>query len=118
MDPTRFLLICCAALALSGVVGCSAVQPPIKIPRISIPLGMRAVSLRARVNVAVEPGSHVDVLVSGHGAEAPSTILLQDIELAWFEPQPSIVTLLTSPKDAENLAIAADRGGIEVVPHH
>jgi Flp pilus assembly protein CpaB len=79
---------------------------------------MRAVSLRAKVNVAVEPGTHVDVLVSGNGAEAQRTIFLQDIELASFKPQPGIVTLLTSPKDAKKLAIAADRGGIEVVPHH
>jgi Flp pilus assembly protein CpaB len=118
MNPTRFLRVCCAALAFSGVLGCSAVQPPIRIPRISIPPGMRAVSLRAKVNVAVEPGTHVDVLVSGHGADAQSTILLQDIELASFEPQPGIVTLLTSPTDAKKLAIAADRGGVEVVPHH
>jgi Flp pilus assembly protein CpaB len=116
MNPTRFLLVCCAALAFSGVLGCSAVQPPIKVPRISIPPGMRAVSLRAKVNAAVEPGTHVDVLVSGHGAEAQSTILLQDIELASSEL--GFVTLLTSPKDAKKLAIAADRGGIEVVPHH
>jgi Flp pilus assembly protein CpaB len=79
---------------------------------------MRAVSLRAKVNVAVEPGSHVDVLVCGHGAEAQSSILLQDIELASFVPRPGIVTLLASPKDAERLVIAADRGGIEVVLHH
>ena len=79
---------------------------------------MRAVSLRAKVNAAVEPGTHVDVLVSGQGTEAQHTILLQDIELASFEPQPGVVTLLTSPKDAKKLAIAADRGGIEVVLHH
>jgi hypothetical protein len=46
------------------------------------------VSLRAKVNVAVEPGSHVDVLVGDHGAEAQNTILLQDIELASFVPWP------------------------------
>jgi hypothetical protein len=38
--------------------------------------------------VAVEPGSHVDVLVGDHGAEAQNTILLQDIELASFVPWP------------------------------
>ena len=115
----RLLVVCGVALAFSGVLGCSAVQPPIKVPRtrISIPPGMRAVSIRAKVNVAAEPGTHVDVLVSSDGAGAQSTILLQDIELASFEPQPGIVTLLTSPKDAKKLAIAADRGGIEVVPH-
>jgi hypothetical protein len=60
----------------------------------------------------------VDVLLGGPGAGAQSTILLQDIELASFVPQFGIVTLLTSPKDAERLVIAADRGGIDVVPHH
>jgi hypothetical protein len=60
----------------------------------------------------------VDVLVGGHGAVAQSTILLQDIELASFEPQPGIVTLLTSPEDAKKLVTAADRGGIDVVLHH
>ena len=118
MNPPRFLLVCCAALALSRILACSVGQPPTKIPIISIPAGKRAVSLRAKVNVAVEPGSHVDVLVGDHGAEAQNTILLQDIELASFVPQFGIVTLLTSPKDAERLVIAADRGGIDVVPHH
>jgi Flp pilus assembly protein CpaB len=118
MNPPRLLLICCAALALSRVLACSVGQPPTKIPIISIPPGKRAVSLRAKVDVAVQPGSQVDVLVGGHGAVAQSTILLQDIELASFEPQPGIVTLLTSPEDAKKLVTAADRGGIDVVLHH
>ena len=37
MNPKRFLLVCSVALAFSGVLGCSAVQPPIKVLRISIP---------------------------------------------------------------------------------
>ena len=67
--------------------------------------------------MTVEPGSHGDVLLGGHGAEAQSSILSQDIELASFVPQPGIVTLLASP-DAKRLAIAADRGGVQVVLHH
>ena len=57
---------------------------------------------------------HVDVLVNGD-RQVQSTDLLQDIELA--ASNNGIVTLLTSPKDAEKLIIACETGGIELVPH-
>ncbi len=75
---------------------------------------MRAVSLHAKVAPSMHAGSHVDVLVTVDG-QARSTVLLQDIELA--ASNQGIVMLLTSPKDAERLAIASEKGRIELVPH-
>jgi hypothetical protein len=57
----------------------------------------------------------MDVLVTGR-KEIQSTTLLHDIELAASER--GVVTLLTSPKDAEKLAIACEKGKIKLVPHH
>jgi hypothetical protein len=114
MDAKRLLRLCCVALAFSGVLGCSAVQPPMQTRQVSIPRGMRAVSLRAKVASSTQAGSHVDVLVTGY-SQAQSTVLLQGIEMA--ASNNGIVTLLTSPKDAEKLTIASETGRIELVPH-
>lgn len=114
MDGKRLLRLCSVALAFSGVLGCSAVQPPMQTQQVSIPRGMRAVSLRAKVAELMQAGSHVDVLVTVD-SQARSTVLLQDIELA--ASNQGIVTLLTSPKDAEKLTIACEKGRIELVLH-
>jgi phosphotransferase system HPr-like phosphotransfer protein len=82
--------------------------------QVSIPRGLRAVSLRAKVASSMQAHLHVDVLVNGD-RQVQSTDLLQDIELA--ASNNGIVTLLTSPKDAEKLIIACETGGIELVPH-
>jgi hypothetical protein len=114
MDANRLLRLCSIALALNGVLGCSAVQPPIQLPRVTIPRGMRAVSLRAKMALSTPVGSHVDVLVIGE-SQVANRVLLQDIELA--SSNQGIVTLLTSPDDAEKLTIASEKGNIELVPH-
>jgi hypothetical protein len=114
MDANRLFRLCSVVLVFGGVLGCSAARPPLQSQPISIPQGMRAVSLRAKVASSVQPGSHVDVLVTGE-SQSQSTVLLEDIELA--ASNHGIVTLLTSPKDAEKLANASEKDHIELVLH-
>ena len=114
MDGKRLLRRCSVTLAFSAVLGCSAVQPPMQTRQVSIPRGMRAVSLRAKVASSMHAGSHVDILMTVD-SQAQSTVLLQDIELA--ASNQGIVTLLTSPKDAERLTIACEKGRIELILH-
>ena len=114
MDAKRLLQLCSVGLAFSGVLGCYAVQSPIQTRQVSIPRGMRAVLLRAKLATSTQAGSHVDVMVTG-ASQVESTILLQDVELAASDH--GIVTLLTTPNDAEKLTVACEKGRIELVPH-
>jgi Flp pilus assembly protein CpaB len=119
MSTTHLFLGAAIGLALCGVVSCSAIQPGIQLARISIPPGMRAVSVRAFGRGTVGPGMHVDVLVTDNASEHDRTVL-QNVEVAAYEQQKpesvGVVTVLTSPTDAEKLTLAAQKGRIEVSP--
>jgi pilus assembly protein CpaB len=97
-----------------------------------IPPGMRAVSVRVNevVSVAgfVGPGTRVDVLLTGtpNGSSEPqTTTVLQNVAViasgqrlernAAGEPQNTpVITLLTSPEDAERLTLASSEGKIQL----
>src|SRR5215471_11612262 len=98
-----------------------------------IPPGMRAVSVRVNdvVSVAgfVQPGSRVDVLLTGNsgtaGAERQATTVLTNIAViavgknlertADDEPTAApVITLLVSPDDAQKLALAVQEGRIQL----
>ena len=98
-----------------------------------IPPGMRAVSVRVNevVSVAgfVGPGTRVDVLLTGTPAgssETQTTTVLQNVAViasghtlernANGEAQNTpVITLLTSPEDAERLTLASMEGKIQLV---
>lgn len=80
------------------------------VPRVQIPRGMRAVSVRS--NVAVAPGDHVDVLVVGKGQE--TNTVLENVEIAVAEKEGGVVTLLVSPDDAQKVTDACEQGKIRL----
>ena len=97
-----------------------------------IPPGMRAVSVRVNevVSVAnfVGPGTRVDVLLTGTpngSSESQTTTVLQNVAViaaghnlernASGEAQNvPVITLLTSPEDAERLTLASSEGKIQL----
>jgi len=97
-----------------------------------IPPGMRAVSVRVNevVSVAgfVGPGTRVDVLLTGTpngSSESQTTTVLQNVAViasgqrlernAAGEAQNTpVITLLTSPEDAERLTLASSEGKIQL----
>src|SRR6202522_3235153 len=97
-----------------------------------IPPGMRAVSVRVNevVSVAgfVGPGTRVDVLLTGTpngSSESQTTTVLQNVAViasghtlersAAGEAQNTpVITLLTSPDDAERLTLASNEGHIQL----
>lgn len=97
-----------------------------------IPPGMRAVSVRVNevVSVAnfVGPGTRVDVLLTGTpggSSESQTTTVLQNVAViaaghnlernAGGEAQNvPVITLLTSPEDAEKLTLASSEGKIQL----
>ena len=98
-----------------------------------IPPGMRAVSVRVNevVSVAgfVGPGTRVDVLLTGTptgSTESQTTTVLQNVAVIasghTLERSPSgdaqntpVITLLTSPEDAERITLASSEGKIQLV---
>lgn len=98
-----------------------------------IPPGMRAVSVRVNevVSVAgfVGPGTRVDILLTGTpngGSEPQTTTVLQNVAViaaghtlernASGDAQNTpVITLLTSPEDAERLTLASSEGKIQLV---
>jgi pilus assembly protein CpaB len=97
-----------------------------------IPPGMRAVSVRVNevVSVAgfVVPGTRVDVLLTGNptGTNEPvTTTVLENVEVlaagqqlqrnAEGQPQTvPVITLLTSPEDAQKITMASNDGHIQL----
>jgi pilus assembly protein CpaB len=97
-----------------------------------IPPGMRAVSVRVNevVSVAnfVGPGTRVDVLLTGTpngGTESQTTTVLQNVAViaaghnlernaAGEAQNVPVITLLTSPEDAERLTLASTEGKIQL----
>jgi pilus assembly protein CpaB len=100
---------------------------PAKIPR-----GMRAVSVRVNdiVSIAgyVQPGTHVDVLVTGSptGGDQQTTTVLENVAVLATgtkltasasgdtPDQTSVITLAVSPDDAQKLALASTEGRIQL----
>jgi pilus assembly protein CpaB len=97
-----------------------------------IPPGMRAVSVRVNdttsVSGFVQPGTHVDVLLTGNpqgSSEQQTTTVLSDIAVvatgqrlernsAGEAQSAPVVTLLVSPDDAEKLTLASSQGHIQL----
>jgi pilus assembly protein CpaB len=96
-----------------------------------IPTGMRAVSVQVNdvVSVAgfVQPGSRVDVLLTGNAAngERQTTTVLSNVAVIAvgknLERTPNgeaisapVITLLVSPDDAQKLALAGQEGRIQL----
>jgi len=96
-----------------------------------IPQGMRAVSVRVNdvVSVAgfVQPGTRVDVLVTGiHGAgENQTTTVLENVaviavgrslldRMTGETQNAGVITLLVSPDDAQKLTLASQEGRIQL----
>lgn len=97
-----------------------------------IPTGMRAVSVRVNdvVSVAgfVQPGSRVDVLLTGNsasGAERQATTVLTNVAVIAVGKNlertsggdavaAPVITLLVSPDDAQRLALAVQEGRIQL----
>lgn len=100
---------------------------------VKIPDGMRALSLRTDEVVGVAgfllPGTHVDVLVTLHPSNEPdpvTTTVLQDAQVLASgqktEPDPegkptvtTVVTILTTPQDAERVVLASNLGSVRFV---
>ncbi len=109
-----------------AAIGSGAGLPP------TIPEGMRAISVRVNEIIGVAgfviPGTHVDVLVTVQrpdGTDQSRTVLSDvtvltagsryDQERATKEGKPiptSVVTMLLTPKDAETLTLAMEKGKI------
>jgi len=97
-----------------------------------IPPGMRAVSVRVNdttsVSGFVQPGTHVDVLLTGNPqgtSEQQTTTVLKDIAViatgqrlernsAGEAQSAPVVTLLVSPDDAQRLTLASSQGHIQL----
>ena len=125
MNPARLIAGVAIALVCTALSGCSHTEPCIVEAQsngISIPSNMLAVSLgySEAVDGTVHPGSRVDVvLVTASDRGLPLTaMVLRNIEVAAFVPGTpknlATVTLLTSPKNAERLARAAEKGYIHL----
>jgi pilus assembly protein CpaB len=98
-----------------------------------IPPGMRAIAVRSNEVVGVagflQPGTHVDVLVTYHTASSPDPVtstILQDVEVLAagqkFQPDAdvksdaaNVVTLLVKPEDAEKIVLASSQGDLHFV---
>ena len=91
-----------------------------------IPPGMCAVSVRANKvigNMAILPGTRVDVLVttsSSRANEELSTTVLENVAVIGTgqkQPQTApVVTFLVSPEDAQKLTLASKQGRIQLAP--
>ncbi|MBA3912368.1 MAG: Flp pilus assembly protein CpaB [Acidobacteriales bacterium] len=96
-----------------------------------IPPGMRAVSVRVNEVVAVagfvQPGSRVDVLLTGAlgGGEQQTTTVLENVEViasgtrlernAHGEASSApVITLLVTPENAQKLTLASNQGRIQL----
>jgi pilus assembly protein CpaB len=98
-----------------------------------IPDGMRAISLKSDQVVVVagflNPGTHIDVLVTYHTANLPDPVtstVLQDAQIIAagqkMQPDPDgkattvdVVTLLVTPLDAEKVVLASAQGTVHFV---
>jgi pilus assembly protein CpaB len=84
-----------------------------------IPPGMRAVSVRVNevIDMAVLPGSRVNVLLTGSSSSANEeqiTTVLENVPvIATGQQQPQtapVITFLVSPEDAQKLTLANTQG--------
>lgn len=98
-----------------------------------IPNGMRAIALKSDEVIGVagflNPGSHVDVLVTCHnsfGGDAVTSTVLQNVEVVatnqQIAPDPNgkpttatVVTLLLTPPQAQRALLASNQGSLQLV---
>ena len=98
-----------------------------------IPNGLRAIALKSDEVIGVagflNPGSHVDVLVTCHngfGMDAVTSTVLQNVEVVatnqQTEPNPNgkpntatVVTLLLTPSQAQRALLASNQGSLQFV---
>lgn len=122
MKYTRVSFGCIVAFALNGLLGCSGAQPGTQGTRtVSIPPGMRAVSVAVKKTSDVAPGSRVDVLILRDSESDTATVLEKVKVLASEQEKPEslgVVTLLTSPSDADKIMLASQKGRIQLVPRN
>ena len=85
----------------------------------------RAVAVRVNLVPGIVPGARVDILVTDNpagSADAHTAIVLQGVEVLALEQLKTesggVVTVLTSPKDAEKLALASQKGRMILVPRN
>jgi Flp pilus assembly protein CpaB len=123
MNPVRFTWV--VALVFDGLLSCSGLQTGMQTPRYRIPLGMRAVVVRVNGVAGILRGRRVDVLVTDDsiGTTDPhTTTVVQGAEVLASEKVKThggaVVTLLTSPKDAEKLTLASQQGRVSLVPRN
>ena len=124
MSSARFLFSCIVVVTVAVLLSCSGMQTGRQTARISIPPGMRAVSVLVKGAADIAPGTRVDVLVTDKPKESEShtTTVLQGVEVLASAQEKTeslgVVTLIASPKDAEEIALAAQKGRIELVPRN
>ena len=125
MSSTRFLFSCVVVVTVAVCLGCSGMQTGPQTARIiSIPPGMRAVKVRVNAAAGIVRGTRVDVLVTDNrtGSESHAATVLQGVEVVASEQEEpeslGVVTLLTSPKDAEEIMLASEKGRIQLVPRN
>ena len=123
MNSARFSFSCIVAVTFAVLLGCSGTQTGVQTARL-IPPGTRAVSVAVNGAAGIAPGTRVDVLVTDNptGSESHTTTVLQGVEvLASVQQKPEslgVVTLLTSPKGAEAITLASQKGRIQLVPRN
>jgi pilus assembly protein CpaB len=128
MSATRFLLSSTVAMAFGCLLSCSGMQTA----GISIPPGMRAVSVQVSGVADIVQGTRVDVVITGTpiGAnERQTTTVLENVAViaagqqlernsAGEAQNVPVITLLVSPDDAQRLTLASTEGHIQTVPRN
>ena len=87
---------------------------------------MRAVSILVNDAAGILPGTRVDVLVTRNSpvSSKPQTVrVLKNVEVLYCgqqleEQKRRVVTLVTSPEDAEKLTLASQEGHLRLVPRN
>ena len=125
MSSPRFLFSCVVVATVAVCLGCSGMQTGPQTARIiSIPPGMRAVKVLVKGAAGIVPGTRVDVLVNDNPkrSESHAVTILQGVEVVASEQEEpeslGVITLLTSPKDAEEITLASEKGRIQLVLVH
>jgi hypothetical protein len=101
----RYLQSLLLFVALGFLASCS-VAPPIDIPFVQIPRGMRMVNIFIE-HTTLNVGDHVDVISADNGYE---TTVLTDVELATLtkvDAKRDAGSFIVYPEDAEKLAEAS-----------
>ena len=124
MSATRFLLSSTVAMTFGCLLSCSGMQTY----RISIPPGMRAVSVPVSGLADIVPGTRVEVVITGApiGAnERQTSTVMENVYViaagqklernsAGEAQNVPVITLLVSPDDAQKLTLPSTEGHIQL----